>query len=132
MVSVTLILNGSPQKIVQRGQITALRRPIDIRISVDYSISENGPQKIDCYVGYVANGLVLLKPNVVHVIVFNCRKQKFVEHDTVTLATDRNGGSLLTAEEKWPNGATLPKSAPNSHSLWVYRLQIPNVRWPPL
>ena len=34
MVSVTLILNGSPQKIVQRGQITALWRPIDIRISV--------------------------------------------------------------------------------------------------
>ena len=32
MVSVTLILNGSPQKIVQRCQITAQRRPIGIRI----------------------------------------------------------------------------------------------------
>ena len=39
-VSVTLILNGSPQKTVQRGQTTALRRPIDIRISADYSIFE--------------------------------------------------------------------------------------------
>ena len=42
MVSVILILNGSPQKIVQRGQITAPRRPIDIKISADYSIFENG------------------------------------------------------------------------------------------
>ena len=42
MVSVTLTLNGSPQKIVQRGQITAPRRPINIRISADYSIFENG------------------------------------------------------------------------------------------
>ena len=40
MVSVTLILNGSPQKIVQGGQITAPRRPIDTRISDDYSIIE--------------------------------------------------------------------------------------------
>ena len=122
MVSVTLILNGSPQKIVQRGQITAPRRPIDIRISADYSIFENGAQKIDCYVGCVASGPVLLKPNVVHVILFNFWKQKFVEHGTVTLAIDRNGGSLLIFEEKWPNDATVPKSAPNSHSLWVHRL----------
>ena len=56
IVSVTLILNGSPQKIVQRGQITAPRRPIDIRISADYSIFENSEQKIDCYVGCVASG----------------------------------------------------------------------------
>ena len=63
MVKVTLILNGSPQKIVQRGQITAPRRPIDIRISADYSIFENGAQQIDCYVGCVASGPVLLKPN---------------------------------------------------------------------
>ena len=44
VVSVTLILNGSSQKIVQRGQITAPRRPIDFRISADYSIFENGAQ----------------------------------------------------------------------------------------
>ena len=42
MDSVTLILNGSPQKIIQRGQITAPRRLIDIRISADYSIFQNG------------------------------------------------------------------------------------------
>ena len=86
MVSVTLILNGSRQKIVQRGQITAPRRPIDIRILADYPIFENGAQKIDCYVGCVASGPVLLKPNVVHVILFNFWKQKFVEHGTVMLA----------------------------------------------
>ena len=41
---------------------------------------------------------------------------------TVTLAIDRNGSSLLFLEEKWPNDATVPKSVPNSHSLWVHRL----------
>ena len=80
MVSVTLILNGFPQKIVQRGQTTAPRRPIDIRISSDYSIFKNGAQKIDRYVGCVASGPLLLKPNVVHVILFNFWKQKFVEN----------------------------------------------------
>ena len=49
-------------------------------------------------------------------------KQEFVERGTVTLAIDRNGGSLLIFEKKCPNDATLPKSAPNSHSLWVHRL----------
>ena len=121
MVSVTLILKGSPQKIVQWRQITAPRRPIDIKISADYSIFENGAQKIDCYVGCVASGPVLLKLNV-HVILFNFWKQKFVEHGTLTLAIDRNGGSSLIFKEKWPNDATLPKSAPNSHTLWVHRL----------
>ena len=99
--------------------IIALRRPIDIRISADYSIFEDGAQKIDCYVGCVASGPVLLKPNVVHVILFNFWKQKFVEHGTITLAIVRNGNSLLIIEEKWPNDATIPKPAPNSHSLWV-------------
>ena len=69
MVSVTLILNGSPQKTFERGQITALRRPIDIRISADYSIFKNGAQKIDCYVGSVSSGPALLKSNVIHVVI---------------------------------------------------------------
>ena len=95
---------------------------IDIRISADYSIFENGVQKIDCYVGCVASGPVRLKPNVVHVILFNFWKQKFVEHGTVTLAIDRNGDSLLISEEKWPNDVTVQLVAPKSHSLWVHRL----------
>ena len=122
MVSITLILNGSPQKIVQRRQNTAPRWPLDMKISADYSIFENGAQNIDCYVGCVASSPVLLKPNVVPVILFNFWKQKFVEHGTVTLAIGPNGGSLLVFAEKWPNDATVPKSAPNSHSLWVHRL----------
>ena len=113
MVSVTLILNGSPQKIVQRGQITVPRRPIDNRISADYSIFENGAQKIDFYVGCVVSSPVLLEPIVVHVILFNFWKQKFVEHGTVTLAIDRNSGSLIIFKEKWPNNANVPKFAPN-------------------
>ena len=69
MVSVTLIHNDSPPKIVQRGQITSPRRPIDIRILAHYTIFENNAQKIDCYVGCVASGPVLLKPNVVYLIL---------------------------------------------------------------
>ena len=122
MVSVTLILNSCPRKIVQRGQITAPRRSTDISISADYSIFENGAQKIGCYVGCVASGPVLLKPNVIHVIIFNFWNKKFVEHGTLTLAIDRNARSLVIFEEKWPNDATIPKSAPNSHSLWGHRL----------
>ena len=127
MVSVSLILNGSPQKIVQRCQITAPRRLIDIRISADYSIFEKGVQKIDFYVVCVATGPVLLKPNVIHVILFNFWKHKFVQHCNVTLAIDRDGGSLLIFEKKLPHDATVPKPAPNSHSLWVHRLLNDNV-----
>ena len=84
IVSVTLILNGSPQKIVQRGQVTAPRRSIDIRISDDYSIFENGAQKIGCYIGCVASRPVLLKPNVVHVIFFSMMPPYQNLHQTVT------------------------------------------------
>ena len=63
-------------------------------------IFENGAPKIDCYVSCVACGPVLLKPSVVHVILFNFWKQKFVEHGMGTLASDRNGGSLRMVS-KW-------------------------------
>ena len=84
IVSVTLILNGSPHKIVQRGQITAQRGSIDIGISAVHSIFENGAQKIDFYIGCVSSSPVLLEPYVVHVIFFNFSKKKFVEHGTCT------------------------------------------------
>ena len=74
-------------------------------------VFENGAQKMDCYVGCVASGPVLLKPNVVHVILINFWKRKFVEHGTITLAIDRNGGSLLIFEEKWTIDDTVLKSA---------------------
>ena len=70
----------------------------------------------------MASGPVLLKTNVVHVILFNFWKQKYVEHGTVTFAIDHNDGSLLIFEEKWLNDVTVPKYAPNSHSLWVHWL----------
>ena len=121
-VSVILILIGSPQKIVQRSQVIAPRCPIEIRIAADYSIFENGAQKIDCCVRCVVTGPVLLKPNVVHVILSKFWKQKFDEHGMVTFAIDRNGDSLLIFEERWTNEATVPKSTANYHSLWVHRL----------
>jgi len=76
MVCVTFILNGSPQKIIQRTS----KRPIDITFSADYLIFKNSEQKIEGY-GYVVCvtcGTVLLKPNVLHVIL-NFWNQKYVE-----------------------------------------------------
>ena len=58
---------------------------------------------------------------------FNFWKQKFVEYVTITLAIDHNSGSFFIFEEKWPDDATVPKSAPNSHSLWVLWLLIDDV-----
>ena len=40
----------------------------------------------------------------------------------ITIAIDCNDLSLLIFEEKWPNNASGPKSAPNSDSFWVRRL----------
>ena len=57
---------------------------------------------------------VLLKPNVA--------KEKFVQHGPITIAIDCNVLTLLIFEEKWPNYASGPKSAPNSYSFWVRRL----------
>ena len=79
-------------------------------------------QNIDFYVDCVVSGPVNLKQNVFHVMLFNFWRKKFVEHVIVTLAIDRNDGSLLIFEEKWLNDATVRKSAPNSHSLRVQRL----------
>jgi len=39
VVGVILILYGTPQKIVQRGQIAAAMRPVDIAVSADYAFS---------------------------------------------------------------------------------------------
>ena len=61
--------------------------------------------------------LFFLKPNV-----FNFCEQKFVQHGPITIAIDCNGLSFLIFEEKWPNYASGPKSAPNSDSFWVRRL----------
>jgi len=54
VVGVILILYGTPQKIVQRGQIAAAMRPVDIAVSADYAIFKRTAQKIDCDVGCVA------------------------------------------------------------------------------
>ena len=68
-------------------------------------------QKNECSFGYVARSAVLLKPNFANILLFNCEQK-----------LDCNGHSLLIFAEKWPNYASGLKSAPNSDSLWVYRL----------
>ena len=57
-------------------------------------------------------------------ISFNFCEQKFVQHGPITIAIDWNGLSLLIFEEKLPNYASGPKSAPNSDSFWVRRLSM--------
>jgi len=46
VVGVTLILYGTPQKIVQRGQIAAARRPVDIAVSADYAITYRAKDRL--------------------------------------------------------------------------------------
>jgi len=76
VVGVTLILHGTPQKIVQRGQIAVAWRPVDIAVSADYAIFERTAQKIDCDVGCVARSAVLLEPYVVYVFLFHSGKER--------------------------------------------------------
>ena len=122
LVGVTLISDGTPQIIVQRCQIPAPRRPNDISSAADNAIFKNRTQNIECSFGCVARIAALLKSNVANILLFNFCDQKFVQHGPITIAIDCNGLSLLIFEEKWPNYAAGPKSAPNSGSFWVRRL----------
>ena len=83
---------------------------------------KNRAQNIECSFSFVAHSAVLLKPNVVNILRFNFCKQKFVQHGPITIAIDCNYLSLLIVEDKWPNYASGPKSAPNSDLFWVPRL----------
>ena len=60
--------------------------------------------------------------NVANILLFNSCKQKFVQHGPITIVIDYNELSLLNLEEKCPNNASGPKSAPNSDSFWMLRL----------
>ena len=83
---------------------------------------KNRVQNIECSFGCVARSAVLLKSNVANILLINFCEEKFVQHESITNATDCNGLSLLIFEKKWPNYASGPKSAPNSDSFWVRRL----------
>ena len=121
-VGVTLIFDGTPQLIVQRCQIAVPRWPNDLSSAADNAIFTNRAQNIECNFGCVARSNVLLKPNVANILLFNFCEQKFVQHDSKTIAIDCGGLSLFIFEEKWPNYACGLKSAPNSDSFRVRRL----------
>ena len=65
---------------------------------------------------------LLLKPSVAYILLFNFCEEKFIQHGPLTISIDCNDLSLLIFEEKWPNYASGPKSAPNRDSFWVRRL----------
>ena len=111
LVGVTLIFDGTPQIIVQRCQIAALRWSNDISSAADNVIFKNRTQNIECSFGYVASRAVLLKPNVANIPLFNFCEQNYFQHGPITIANDCNGLSLLIIEEKWTNFAIGPKSA---------------------
>ena len=95
------------------------RWPNDISSAANNVIFKNRAQNIECSFGCVARRAVLLKPNVANFLLFNFCEQKFVQHGPITIAIDCNGLCLLSFEEKLPNYASGPKSAPNSESFWV-------------
>ena len=97
LVGVTLIFDSSPQIIVQRYQIAALRWPNDISSAADNAIFQNRAQNIKCSFGCVG---VLLKSNVANIFPYNFCEQKFVQHGPITIAIDCNGLSLLIFEEE--------------------------------
>ena len=73
----------------------------------------------------VVRSAVLLKPNVANIFLFNFCEQKFIQHGPITIAINCNGFSLLIFEEKLPNYACGPKSAPNSNSFrvrWLFNV----------
>ena len=119
---VTLIFDGTPQIIVQRCQIAAPRWPNDISSAADNAIFKNSAQNIECSFGCAARSAVLLQLNVANILLFNFCEQKFVQHGAIMIDIDCNGLSLLIFEEKWPNYASGPKSAPNTDLFWVRRL----------
>ena len=79
--------------------------------AADNAIFKNRAQNIECIFVWEAN-----------ILLFNFWEQKFIQHGPITIAIDCNGLSLLIFEEKWPNYAFGPKSAPNSESCWVCQL----------
>ena len=103
-------------------QIASPRWPNDISSAADNANFKNRAQNIEFSFGCVARSAVLLKPNVANIILFNFCELKFVQHGSIAIAIDCNGLSLLIFEEKWPNYAFEPKSAPNSDSFWILRL----------
>ena len=116
LVDVTLVYDGTPQIIVQRCQIAAPRWPNNISSAADNVIFKNRMQIFKDSFGCVARSTVQLKTNVANILLFNFCEQNFVQHGPITIAIACNGLSCLIFEEKWPNYASGPKSAPNSDS----------------
>ena len=107
LVGVTLIFDGTPQKIVQRCQIAAPKWPNEISSAADNAIFKNRTQNIECSFVCVARSAILLKPNVANIILFNFCEQKFVQHGPITIAIDCNDLSLLIFKKK-KNGPIMP------------------------
>ena len=97
--------------------MVAPRWPNDISSAADNAIFENWAQNIECCFGCVLRSVVVLKPSVANILLFNFCEQKFVQHGLIKIAIDCN--SLLIFKEKWRIYSSGPKPAPNSDSFWV-------------
>ena len=84
LVSVTLIFDGTPQIMVAQCQIVASRWLNVISLAVDNAILKNRTQNVECNFGCATLSVVLLKPNVANILLFNFCQQKFVQHGPIT------------------------------------------------
>ena len=112
LVSVTLIFNGTTQKIVQRYEIATSRWPNDISSAADNAISKNKAQNIDYRFGCVAHSAILLKPNVANTLLFNFCGQKFVH----------NGSTASPCSFSKKNGPIMPSQLRDDQMTSVLRL----------
>ena len=94
--------DGTPQIIGQRFQITASRWPNNIGSTANNVIFKKRAQNIECSFGCVARSIVLLKPNVANILLFNFCEQKFVKHGPLSIAIDCNGLYLLHFRKNTP------------------------------
>ena len=90
--------------------MSALRCPNDISSMADNAIFKNRVQNMDCSLGCVARNVVLFKPNVANILLFNFCEQKFVQHGPLTIANNCNGLSLLIFQEKWSTQMALEQN----------------------
>ena len=61
------------------------------------------------------NNFIKMAASAAHAVAYTIGP-KFVQHGPITIAIDCSGLFLFIFEEKWPNYASGPKSAPNSDS----------------
>ena len=99
---VTFIFDGTQQIIVQRCQFAALRWTNDITSAADNAILKNRAQDIECSFGCVGRRVVLLKPNVANILLFQFLWIKIRLNGPITTAIDWTTSSCSFSMKNGP------------------------------